>query len=99
MVAYVKQETVEPVRRQLRTLGKGLAGAALLAVGTVLLAIGFLRALQVEFGSAAGRSANPYGTGGHLSGDFSWVPYAGAALFCLVVVGACVALIMRKGEQ
>ena len=99
VLAYAKQETVEPVRRQVRTLGKGLAGAALLAVGTVLLSIGFLRALQVELGGAGRPTVNPNGTTGHLSGDFSWVPYAGAALFCMLVSAGCVAMIVRRGRQ
>ena len=99
VVGYAKQETVEPVRRQVRALGKGVAGAVLLAFGTVLLAIGFLRALQVELGGAGRPAVNPYGTVGHLSGDLSWVPYVGAAVFCLLVSAGCVAMILRRGRQ
>jgi hypothetical protein len=51
VVAYAKQETVDPVVKQAKALLKGIAGAALMAFGTVLLALGFLRALQSEFGS------------------------------------------------
>ena len=54
IVAYVKQETLEPVSRQLKALAKGIAGALLLATGTVVLAIGFVRALQAELGSTGG---------------------------------------------
>jgi len=110
VVAYAKQETVDPVVKQAKTLGKGLAGAVLLAIGTVLLALGFLRALQTEFGGAGSpvvayapltRAAQPvpatttYGVFGHLSGDWSWVPYMGGALFCLLVAGFCVLRIVR----
>jgi len=104
VVAYAKQETVEPVRRQVKNLGKGLGGALLLAVGTVLLAIGFVRALQVEFGGAGrvygtGIVVSAYGSVGHLSGNFSWVPYMGAALFCLLVSAGCVGVVLRRGRQ
>jgi hypothetical protein len=115
VLAYAKQETLDPVVKQAKTVGKGVAGAALLALGTVLLAIGFLRALQTEFGGATGAAgasfafaplahkaylprgagipvaanAYTYGVGAHLSGDWSWVPYMGGALFCLAVAGFC----------
>ncbi len=110
VVAYAKQETVDPVVKQAKTLGKGLAGAVLLAIGTVLLALGFLRALQTEFGGGGSpvvayapltRAAQPvpatttYGVFGHLSGDWSWVPYMGGALFCLLVAGFCVLRIVK----
>jgi hypothetical protein len=125
VLAYAKQETVDPVVKQVKALGKGVAGAALLAIGTVLLAIGFVRALQTEFGGAAatrfapvppglairglprglairGRVsvyAYPYGAFGHLSGDWSWVPYIGGALFCLAVAGFCVMRALRGGRR
>src|SRR5579863_5117966 len=57
IVAYVKQETLDPVVKQVKALAKGVAGAALLALGTVLLSLGFLRALQAEFGSTGANSA------------------------------------------
>lgn len=112
VLAYAKQETVDPVVKQAKTVGKGVAGAALLALGTVLLAIGFLRALQTEFGGTTavrvssippgfafrGRVMTfsyPYGVGAHLSGDWSWVPYMGGALFCLAVAGFCVLRIIK----
>jgi len=39
---------------------------------------------------ASGSAVYPYGTGAHLSGDLSWVPYMGGALFCLLVAGFAV---------
>ncbi|HUB68895.1 MAG TPA: hypothetical protein VL984_00595 [Acidimicrobiales bacterium] len=51
VVAYAKQETLEPVIAQLKAIGWGLGGAFLFAVGTIFLALGFVRALQGEFGS------------------------------------------------
>jgi len=116
VIAYAKQEALEPVTRELKALVKGIAGAVLLALGTVLLAIGFVRALQAEFGSSThglpqvsvsvspgggvsngggyfsfntAASLSAYGTGHHLSGDWSWVPYMGGALFAIAVAVFC----------
>ncbi len=100
VIAYGQQELVGPVQRQVKNLGKGIGGAVLLATGTVLLALGFLRALQVEFGGL-GRalSSSVYGSSGHLSGNWSWVPYIGAALFCLLVAAFCVMRITRGNQR
>ena len=133
IIAYAKQETLDPVLRQLKKLGWGVAGGACMALGTAFLALGFVRALQTEFGTARPslvrfavtrvRSAptvvyvspgngrvtavasaqfprgpglgSPFGAGAHLSGDWSWVPYMGGVLFCLLVAGFCVFRIMK----
>src|SRR5579863_8201571 len=52
IIAYVKQETLDPVMRQLKKLGWGVAGGACMALGTAFLALGFVRALQTEFGTS-----------------------------------------------
>jgi hypothetical protein len=132
VIAYAKQETLDPVMRQLKNLGWGVAGGACMALGTAFLALGFVRALQTEFGTARpvraavfgavnvkptvvytspksgqvvailsarlpGNAAlgSPFGSGAHLSGDWSWVPYMGGVLFCLLVAGFCVFRIMK----
>jgi hypothetical protein len=116
IIAYAKQETLDPVVKQLKALAQGIAGAALLALGTVFLSIGFVRALQAEFGSTQPSAASsfavirrapanigvfvnhqayPYGSGTHLSGDWSWVPYMGGALFALLVAGFGVMRILK----
>ena len=62
LVAYAKQETVDPVKALGRYLAFGLAGSVLMAVASVLLPLALLRALQSETGDA-------------LDGNWSWVPY------------------------
>ena len=61
---YVRQEPVEPLRSAGRFLTYGLAGAATLGLGTVLLTVGGLRALQ------------PWSV---LDERWSWVPYLAAS--------------------
>jgi hypothetical protein len=77
--AYVKQETVEPVKGLRRYVVAGLAGSVLLSIGLVLLALGGLRALQTETGST-------------FEGNWSWAPYLitlfGIAVFLMLVVRA-----------
>ena len=62
VVAYLKQETVEPIKGLGRFVGFGIAGSIVLTIGLVLLVLGGLRAVQVE-------------TAPHLTGSWSWVPY------------------------
>ena len=62
VVAYAKQETVEPLMGLGRYAAFGIAGAFLMGLGVVFIAIGALRALQTE-------------TGTTFTGNWSWVPY------------------------
>jgi hypothetical protein len=96
VIAYAQQEVVEPVVQQGKNLGISLGGALLMAIGTVLLAFGFIRALQVEFGGAGKElPKNVYGSVGHLSGTWTWVPYMAAAIFCALVAYYCITRITR----
>lgn len=61
-VAYVKQETVEPLRGIGRFLGFGIAAMVFFGAASVLLLLAVLRALQNE-------------TGEHFTGSLTWVPY------------------------
>lgn len=63
VVAYAKQETVEPLKGLGRYVGFGVGGAALLGTGLFFLAMGGLRALQTE-------------TGDTFDGNWSFAPYA-----------------------
>ena len=47
--AYVRQETLEPVKGLGRYAGLGIAGSLLMSIGLVELGIGSLRVLQREF--------------------------------------------------
>jgi hypothetical protein len=62
VVAYAKQETVEPLLALRKYVGFGLLGALLFGMGALFLEIGFLRLFQDQ-------------TGAHLTGNWSWVPY------------------------
>lgn len=62
VVAYAKQETVDPLKRLGRFLGYGVPGAVLTGIGLVLLSLAGLRALQTE-------------TGDTFDGSWSWAPY------------------------
>lgn len=72
VLAYFRQEAVDPLKRLAAWLGFGLAGGIFLCTGLVLLALAGLRALQTE-------------TGDHLAGSLSWSPYAIVLAGVLVV--------------
>ncbi|HEX4775762.1 MAG TPA: phage holin family protein [Acidimicrobiia bacterium] len=62
VVAYVKQETVTPLKQLGRYVAFGTAGALLLGAGVVFCAMSALRALQTE-------------TGDTFTGNWTWLPY------------------------
>jgi hypothetical protein len=62
VVAYFRQETVEPIANLKRYLAFGLGGGLLLGLGVLFLGIAGLRALQTETGST-------------FTGSWSWAPY------------------------
>ncbi|MHB8218754.1 MAG: hypothetical protein ACYDHU_00300 [Acidimicrobiales bacterium] len=74
VIAYLKQETLGPLKGLGRFVMFGIAGSMALCVGLVLLAVGFLRLLQGETGST-------------FAGHLSWVPYAIVAVAGLAVIG------------
>ena len=77
VVTYAKQQTLDPLKALGRWVAFGVAGALLLSLGFLLLAVGLLRALQVE-------------TGDHLAGNLSWLPYLIAVAFLGLVIGLTV---------
>jgi cytochrome b subunit of formate dehydrogenase len=76
VVAYAKQETIEPLKGLYRYVGFGLAGALLMGTGIAFLAIGLLRLFQENRGWA-------------VHGNWSWVPYV-VDVVLLVAVAALV---------
>jgi hypothetical protein len=79
LVAYGKQETVEPLKGLGHFLGFGLGAAVVGATGILMLTLGTMRVLQTQ-------------TGGHLGGNWNWVPYVAG----LVVLGALIALAVTR---
>jgi hypothetical protein len=76
VVAYAKQETLEPIKGLGRYLGLGLAAAVLMGTGIMFLEIGALRVLQDQ-------------TGTTFTGNWSWAPYA-IVVVASVIVAALV---------
>lgn len=79
---YAKQETIDPLRSVGRFLGFGLAGAVLLALGILFIALAVLRALQTETGSA-------------LTGVLDFVPYLVAFVIAAIVILVAVMAIKK----
>jgi hypothetical protein len=64
VVAYAKQETLDPIKSLGRFILFGFLGALLIALGGGLLALAAIRAIQAE-------------TGRHLTGSLTWMSYFG----------------------
>jgi hypothetical protein len=74
VVAYFKQETLDPLKSLGRYVGFGVGGAFLLGIGVFFLSMGALRALQTE-------------TGTPFTGNWSWVPYAIVVVALMLLAG------------
>ena len=72
IVAYVKQETVDPLKGLLRFVAYGIGGSLLLSIGLLLWMLALLRALQTETGSS-------------FTGNLTWLPYVITMVGCVVV--------------
>jgi hypothetical protein len=81
-IAYLRQETVVPLKQLGRYLAFGIVGSLLMGIGVLLLALGLLRLLQEE-------------TGTTFTGDWSWVPYI--IVFAALIVGAAIVWLARRG--
>ncbi len=89
VVAYAKQETLDPIKALGRFVAYGVAGAVCLSLGVLLLALGGLRAIQTE-------------TSPHLAGNLSWIPYLAVVAACGAVLVLAISRIGRapaRGEQ
>jgi hypothetical protein len=74
VVAYAKQETLDPIKGMARYVGFGLAGAVLMGCGISFLAMGALRGMQSNRGWV-------------VNGNWSWVPYL-AVVIALVLIAS-----------
>ena len=81
-IDYAKQEIKDPLTGLVAYVVWGIATMVLVGIGSILLAIGALRALQTETGST-------------FTGNLSWAPYGIVLAGAVVVLGAVGALIMR----
>ena len=81
-LAYVKQETKEPLSGIGRLLAFGLAGAVLMGSGLILFALALLRGLQGAFAYVRAD-----GDRGPLTGSLSWIPYLATFVGCCVAIG------------
>jgi len=77
--AYVKQETVDPLRGVGRWIAYGAAGAFCLGLGLVIVLLGVLRLVEEEWPRSS-------------SGSLSWVAYL---ITLLVAVGMLVVTLLR----
>jgi len=84
VVAYVRQQTILPLKQLGRYVAFGIAGSLLLGFGVVFLGLSCLRALQTE-------------TGDTFTGDWSWVPYL--ITFVALVVGAATVWLARNARK
>ena len=84
-IAYAKQETIDPMKGLGRFLSYGIGGAVLLGLGSVLLLLAALRALQTE-------------TDTTFTGNLSWIPYLIVMALAGAMIGLFVwRVVKRKG--
>lgn len=77
VVAYARQETIEPLKGLGRFVAFGIGGSLLVGIGVVLLLLGGLRALQEEATST-------------FDGHWSWAPYLLTIVAAAIVIGLSV---------
>ena len=85
LIAYVKQETLGPLKKLARYLAFGLAGAFALVLGANLILLGVLRLLQSE-------------TGSFFTGSLTWLPYLIVAVVGAVMAVSSIGAAKRKAS-
>jgi hypothetical protein len=73
VIAYFKQETLEPLKGLGRFLLFGIVGSLAITVGAVLALVAVLRVLQTETGA--------------FHGNLSWIPYLIVIALAAVIIG------------
>lgn len=82
VIAYAKQETLEPIRGAGRWLAFGFFAVVFLILGIVMLALGTLRLLQFELFAD--------------STTWSWVPYLIVMVLCALTVALALSRINKN---
>ncbi|PIE34646.1 MAG: hypothetical protein CSA55_00445 [Ilumatobacter coccineus] len=83
--AYAEQETVGPLKSAGRWIAYGSAGAIVLGLGLLLIIVGLLRLIQVEWTTVA----DP-------TGKLSWLPYLIVLVVCVIVIKVALGQIPKK---
>ena len=89
VVAYLKQETIEPLKGLIKFIAVGAGAMFCVGIGAVLLSLAGLRALQTETGDA-------------FDGNWTWVPYVIVLVGAGLVAGLAVRAIgaeKRRSER
>lgn len=84
VLAYLKQETTEPLKMLGRVIGFGIAGSLAIGIGVVFFAIGGLRLLQEETDA--------------FHGNWSFVPYVVIIVLLVGMAGLVFRLGTRTKE-
>ena len=82
VVAYARQETIEPLRGVGKWIVRGLVSMFLVSLGVVLVSLGLLRAVQDLSGST-------------FDGAWSFVPYVFGVMFSVVIVAVAITQIRK----
>ena len=82
VVAYAKQETLDPIRGAGRWLAYGFTAILFLILGVSMLALGTLRLLQFEIFAG--------------STTWSWIPYLIVMTLCVLVVALAMSRINKE---
>jgi hypothetical protein len=82
VIAYAKQETIEPIKALGRFVAFGVAGALMIATGGAFLTLGAIRAVQSEAGA-------------HVTGNLDWTPYVAGILVAGIGAGWAVSRIAK----
>lgn len=86
LIAYARQELVDPLKGLGRAVGWGVGGSVFLGLGIVLLGLGGLRALQTE-------------TGDVFDGNWSFAPYLIVFVVLVVIVVIAASRIPKEPDR
>lgn len=82
ITTYIKENTLIPLSRLIRFIAMGLAGSLFMAIGLILVSVGFLRFLQ---------TLSPFDE------NFSFAPYLLVMVADVVVIALLGAMVSKPG--